>query len=179
MFTFIGQPAVASQAWLGAVYYALSHACAKAAMFFSAGVIMHVAGGDNLDDLNGVGQHAPMSIFAFGLAGMSLMGLPPSGGLVGKWLLLRAALDAGQWWVAAVILLGGLLAATYIFPLLVRSFATQTETFDIRRAPRVMEFTSLALALCAIALGLIAMQPLELLQVGSAFGLPTSEEIPP
>ena len=179
VFAFVGQPAIMSQAWLGAVYYALSHACAKAAMFFSIGVIMHTAGGDHLDGLNGIGQHAPMSIFAFGLAGMSLMGLPPSGGFVGKWLLLRAALDAGQWWMAVVILLGGLLAATYIFPLLVRSFATQTETLDVRPAPRVMEVMSLVLALCAIALGLVAMQPLELLEAGSAFGLPAGKEIAP
>ena len=54
-------------------------------------------------------------MFAFGLAGLSLMGVPPSGGFVAKWLLLSAAVVEGQWWWAAVMLAGGLLAGGYVF----------------------------------------------------------------
>jgi formate hydrogenlyase subunit 3/multisubunit Na+/H+ antiporter MnhD subunit len=148
-------------------------------MFFAAGAVMRVAGHDHLDQLYGIGQHVPISIFAFGLAGMSLMGLPPSGGFVGKWLLLRAAIDAGQWWVVCVILAGGLLAAAYIFPLLNRSFAKAASPFEIHPVPRVMEIMSLVLALVAVALGLIATQPLELLGIGIPFGLPPGQELAP
>jgi len=178
-FALIGQPAIAAQAASGVVYYALSHASAKAAMFFAAGAVMRFAGHDHLDQLHGIGQHVPISIFAFGLAGMSLMGLPPSGGFVGKWLLLRAAIDAGQWWVVAVILTGGLLAAAYIFPLLNRSFAKAAEPFEKHPVPRVMEWMSLVLALVAVTLGLIATQPLELLEIGTPFSLPAGQEFAP
>jgi formate hydrogenlyase subunit 3/multisubunit Na+/H+ antiporter MnhD subunit len=176
-FALIGEPTIASQAWSGAVYYALSHACAKAAMFLAAGSIMHAVGHDNLHELDGIGQQLPMSMFAFGLAGVSLMGLPPSGGFVGKWLLLKAAIQGGQWWMVAVILSGGLLAATYIFPVVSRAFSSEAPPLDTRKVPRVMEFTSLALALVAVALGLMATQPLELLEIGSPFGLPAGQEI--
>jgi len=178
-FAFIGQSAIASQAWSGTIYYALSHACAKAAMFFSVGAIMYSAGHDNLDELTGIGQDVPISVFAFGLAGMGLMGLPPSGGFIGKWLLLQAALDAGHWWVMGVLLTGGLLTAAYVFPLLNRSFAEGANPIARRPVPRVMELTSLALALGAIALGLFPALPLGLLEIGSVFGLAAGTEILP
>lgn len=179
LFAFIERPAIASQALSGSAYYALSHACAKAAMFFAAGTIMRSAGHDNLDELDGIGQHLPMSVFAFGLAGVSLMGLPPSGGFVGKWILLRAAIDSGQWWMIAVILGGGLLAATYTFSVVSRAFSSEAAPLDTHKVPRMMESTAIALALIAVALGLFATQPLELLEIGSPFNAPVGREVAP
>ncbi|MCO6459446.1 MAG: hypothetical protein J5I93_29390 [Pirellulaceae bacterium] len=178
-FAFLGRSASAVLAWQGVVYYALSHACAKGAMFLAAGSIMRSAGHDQLEGLAGIGKQLPVSVFAFGLAGMSLMGLPPSGGFVGKWLLLRAALEAGLWWVAVTILAGGLLAAGYTFPLLERALANRAEPWVARRVPRGMELASLVLALCAVALGLVAAQPLELLEIGAPFQPLASQEANP
>ena len=62
-------------------------------------------------------------VFAFGLAGMSLMGLPPSGGFVAKAMLLTASVSEGQWWWAVVIMIGGLLAAGYMFRVLAPALA--------------------------------------------------------
>lgn len=178
-FAFLGHSSSVVLAWQGVVYYALSHACAKGAMFLASGSIMRVAGHDQLGQLDGIGKQLPVSVFAFGLAGMSLMGLPPSGGFVGKWLMLRAALEAGLWWVAVTILVGGLLAAGYTIPLLERSLANRAEPWEPRRVPRGMELASLVLALCAVALGLVAAQPLELLEIGSPFRPLAGPESPP
>ena len=56
-----------------------------------------------------------MTIFAFALGGVSLIGLPPSGGFLAKWILLEAAVATGQWWWAIVILAGGLFTSAYMF----------------------------------------------------------------
>ena len=68
---------------------ALSHAFAKAAMFMAAGLIAEALGHDRIAELGGIGRALPMTVFAFGLGGLSLMGLPPSGGFAAKWLLLH------------------------------------------------------------------------------------------
>ena len=169
-FALTSDPKLASAAGSGAVYYALSHASAKAAMFLAAGAIVRGHGHDEIQALNGIGQHLPMSVFAFALAGVSLMGLPPSGGFVGKWILLEAAIQSGHWWMVAVLLGGGLLAAIYVFAVVGRAFSSSRSSFEARPVPFVMESTALALALFAIALGLIATEPLELLQIGTPFG---------
>jgi len=74
-------------------------------MFMAAGLIAKSLGHDRIADLAGVGRALPMSLIAFGLAGVSLVGLPPSGGFAAKWLLLSAAVASGQWWWATVLVL--------------------------------------------------------------------------
>jgi multicomponent Na+:H+ antiporter subunit D len=103
--------AVALDAWGGGIYHAVSHAFAKAAMFLSAGAIIHGLGHDRILGISGISTGMPVSTYAFGIAGITLIGLPPTGGFVGKWLLLSSALQGGQWWWAVVILLGGVLTA--------------------------------------------------------------------
>jgi formate hydrogenlyase subunit 3/multisubunit Na+/H+ antiporter MnhD subunit len=156
-------------AWSGGVYHALSHACAKAAMFMVAGSIIRALGHDRLDGMAGIGQQLPMSMFAFALAGVSLMGLPPSGGFVAKWLLLNAALDSGQWWWAGVVVTGGLLTAGYVFLVLQHAFVPLPTNATFLPVPRSMELAPVALALVALLLGLTATAPLALLRIGAPF----------
>ena len=85
---------------------ALSHAFAKAAMFLSAGLIAESLGHDRIAGLGGAGRAMPVTFLALGLGGLSLMGLPPSGGFAAKWLLMKASIEAGQW-VWAVVMAGG------------------------------------------------------------------------
>ena len=115
LFPLASTPESARTAWLGAIVFAVSHALAKAAMFLAVGRIQQVAGGDHFAQLAGIGQRAPLAVSATALAGVSLMGLPPSGGFAGKWMLLLAGLESRQWWWLPVLLLGGLLTAAYLF----------------------------------------------------------------
>ncbi len=85
------------------------------------GLIAETLGHDRIAELGGIGRALPMTVIAFGLAGLSLMGVPPSGGFVAKWLMLTASAMEGQWWWALVILVGGLLAGAYVFRVLARS----------------------------------------------------------
>ena len=68
-------------------------------------------------------QALPMTVIAFGLAGLSLMGVPPSGGFVAKWMMLTASAQEGQWWWVLVILAGGLLAGAYVFRVLAQAMS--------------------------------------------------------
>jgi formate hydrogenlyase subunit 3/multisubunit Na+/H+ antiporter MnhD subunit len=159
-----------SIAWYGVVWLALSHGLAKAGLFLAAGNILHASGHDRVTDLAGVGQHLPITLFAVGIACASIMGLPPSGGFVGKWLLLNAAFVSGQWWWAVVLLLGGIMAAAYSFRVLLHAFRNKESHKPQHRPHPVMEWSALALAVCAILLGILSAQPLELLEVGAAVG---------
>jgi multicomponent Na+:H+ antiporter subunit D len=120
MFTLAsGTHPWAVDAWSGGLMQTLSHAFAKAAMFLAAGLVAESHGHDRIAGLGGVGRAMPMTIFALGLGGLSLMGLPPSGGFAAKWLLLKASVEAGQWLWAAVMLAGGLcFAGGYIYRVL-------------------------------------------------------------
>jgi formate hydrogenlyase subunit 3/multisubunit Na+/H+ antiporter MnhD subunit len=154
-------------AWTGGVLQAISHAFAKAAMFMAAGLIAEELGHDRIAGLAGVGRVLPVTLFAFALGGLSLMGLPPSGGFVAKAMLLTAAVAAGQWWWAVVVLTGGLLAGGYVFLVLARALADASEPLSrISRISLGRQTVVLALALGAVALGFVPLRPFELLQIG-------------
>ena len=169
-YLFILFPLAGAEAWSGGVYHALSHACAKAAMFMAAGTLLHSLGTDDLDALDGVSERFPVSVYAFGLAGITLMGLPFSGGFTAKWLLLSAALQGGQWWYAAVVLAGGLLAAGYLLRALARLLTPAPAVKVVHEPRRGMEASALVLASVALLLGLVSAPLLELIGVGAPFG---------
>jgi formate hydrogenlyase subunit 3/multisubunit Na+/H+ antiporter MnhD subunit len=154
-------------AWNGGLMQTLSHALAKAAMFLCAGLIAESLGHDRIAEMRGVARALPMTMFAFGLSGLSLMGLPPSGGFVAKWLLIRAAVEAGQWVWALVMLAGGLLAAGYVYRVLAPALASGAVALKSKPA-RSREAIALALAIAAAALGFAPTEFFDFLQIGRA-----------
>jgi multicomponent Na+:H+ antiporter subunit D len=154
-------------AWTGGVLQAISHAFAKAAMFMAAGLIAEALGHDRIAELSGIGRALPITVFAFALGGVSLMGLPPSGGFVAKAMLLTAAVAEGQWWWAVVVLAGGLLAGGYVFLVLARALADASQPLTLLSpiSPS-RQAVVVALAVCAVLLGFIPLRPLGLLQIG-------------
>jgi multicomponent Na+:H+ antiporter subunit D len=104
-----------------------------------------------------------MTFAAFGIAGLTLAGMPPSGGFIGKWLLLTAALSSGQWWWAVIIVVGSLLAAGYVL-LVLRAAFLQPRAAPLRvQPPWQLTAPALALALLSVVLGIWAEPPLLLL----------------
>lgn len=168
-YLFLVFPLLAPQgaALAAGLMQAVSHGLAKAAMFAAAGVVIHVTGRDTVADVAGVAQRLPLTLFAFALAGVTLMGLPPSGGFLAKWLLLDAALAQGAWALAAVIIAGGLLAAVYVFRVLRQAFLFVPAAETASHAPPLMEWTAFLLAAASVLLGLRGMELLRLLAVGS------------
>ena len=151
------------------LYLLLSHALAKAAMFMAAGNILHFGGHDRIAELDRVAQRLPLTLAAFSLAGISIIGLPPSGGFIAKWLLLEAALDSEQWWWVVVLMLGGLLAAGYIFKVIGHAFTQADLSHEARAVPANMEWAALTLACAAILLGFLVPAVTLLLDIGSPF----------
>jgi multicomponent Na+:H+ antiporter subunit D len=150
----------------GGLLQAISHATAKAAMFMAAGLIYATLGHDRIAELGGIARALPMTMFAFALGGVSLIGLPPSGGFLAKWLLLEAAVATGQWWWAVVMLAGGLFTSAYMFVVLSRALMPAHQPLKLRATvPRYQEAAALALALCSLLLGLVALGPVDVFQV--------------
>ncbi|HVL58631.1 MAG TPA: proton-conducting transporter membrane subunit [Burkholderiaceae bacterium] len=167
LFPLATDARVAADAWSGGVYHAVSHAFAKSAMFLAAGAMIAASPSDRIDRLAGVAQRVPIGVFAFALAGMSIMGLPPTGGFIAKWLLLASAVASGQWWWAVVLLAGGALAAVYVFRVLRWAFVMRgVRSEEPIAALRPLELIAMALALIAIGLGFAPQLLLRLLQVG-------------
>jgi len=167
------------ETWCGGILFVVSHAFAKAALFLAAGVILHVAGHDRISDLSAAARHLPITFFGIGLASISLMGLPPTAAFVGKWLMIKAAMDCGLPGLAIVMLIGGLFAAIYLFRILAAAFTESTEDASaepLRLAPRWTQQVVLGLAILSMLLGLASAPAFSLLAIGSPWDAPTARE---
>ncbi|HYH20972.1 MAG TPA: proton-conducting transporter membrane subunit [Azospirillum sp.] len=156
----------AAGAWPGGFLLLIAHALAKAAMFLAAGLILEALGDDRLPSIHGAARHMPMTVFALGIGGLTLMGLPPSGGFLAKWLLLGAALESGQWWWALALLAGGLLAAGYVFTILAHAFKEASDAPFTPVRPW-MEGIPLGLAVVSLLMGLAGAPLTALLEAGA------------
>lgn len=138
-------------------------------MFMTAGTVFLHLGHDRIKDLSGIRASLPITVFAYGIAGVSLMGLPPSGGFIAKWMLLTSSLVSTQWWWALVIITGSLLASIYVFRVMSRFFVIP-EGFAFKKPEPLsplLEWPALVLALLSLLLGLVAPWPLYILATGS------------
>ncbi len=151
--------------WNGGMMQVLAHAFAKAAMFLAAGLLYESLGHDKIAKFSGAARAMPMTFLTLGLGGLSLMGLPPSGGFAAKWLLLRASVASGQWFWALVLLAGGLLAAGYVYRILAPALSSHPV---VLKAPprRAGEAIALTLALVAVALGFAPESFFQLIAIG-------------
>lgn len=156
----------------GVMLLVLAHGLAKAGMFLAAGNLVVSLGRDSVAGLTGISRFRPISLFSFGLAGVTLMGLPPSGGFTAKWLLLQSALASGKAVWAAVILLGGLATAAYIFRVFRQSFEEGPEDDVFNHPSRWMEAVPMSLSLGSVLLGLWAAEPLRLFAIVAEGGSP-------
>jgi formate hydrogenlyase subunit 3/multisubunit Na+/H+ antiporter MnhD subunit len=139
-----------------AVLLALTHGFAKAGLFLAAGRVQQTAGHDRVTELGGAAQGLPAATLAISLTGIALIGLPPSGTFVAKWIMLQQAIALGHWWWVLVVMAGTLLAAGYIFRFLSHAFNREPTPYRFVTDART-ELPALLLGLVAtLGLGLAA-----------------------
>jgi multicomponent Na+:H+ antiporter subunit D len=92
-----------------------NHAMMKGGLFMVMGCIVYRIGSAKLQDMAGLGKTMPVTMAAFVLGGLSLIGVPLTVGFVSKWALLQAVLEQGLWPVAVLIVVSSLMAVIYIW----------------------------------------------------------------
>ena len=144
----------------GGLLQAVAHATAKAGMFMAAGLVYAALGHDRIADLGGVARALPITVLAFAVSGLALMGVVPSGAYLAKKLLLDAADSSGQWWWTLVLQGGAAFTAGYVVLVLTNALRRPAAPVKlVKRVSRLSEFAALALALSSLLLAFAALGP--------------------
>jgi multicomponent Na+:H+ antiporter subunit D len=97
------------------IAHLFNHGITKGAVFLLLGVVALGMGGTSLARVQGLGRRMPLTSAGLVLCGLSLIGVPGSAGFISKWTLILAAVQQGQWWLVALIVLSSLLAVAYVW----------------------------------------------------------------
>lgn len=154
---------VAHTALQAIIVFMLAHALAKAAMFLAVGNIQQHCGHDRIRDLHRVARELPLTLAAFAIGGICIVGLPPSGNFIAKWLLIEAAYDSGEWGWSIVVVAGSLLSAAYVFRVLGHAFTVDAARESGNPVPSSMVWPAFVLSLIALTLGLAAAPLLDVI----------------
>lgn len=100
---------------MAAVVHFFNHGLMKGALFLALGCVAYRVGSARMDKLSGLAWRMPWTMGAFVVGGLSLIGVPLTAGFVSKWYLISAALEAGYWPVALLVLVSSLLAVIYVW----------------------------------------------------------------
>ena len=88
----------------GSVYFMAHVIFAKSALFLVSGVVDRLTGTFDLKKLGGLYARTPFVSLLFLVPALSLAGIPPLSGFWAKFILVRAGLEAGQFFIVAVAL---------------------------------------------------------------------------
>ena len=92
-----------------------NHALMKGGLFLALGCVMLRLGSVQIEDMRGLGRRMPVTMAAFVVGALSLIGIPLTAGFISKWYLVLASLEKGQWYFAVLIVLSSLLAVIYMW----------------------------------------------------------------
>lgn len=144
--------------FFGGIIHIMNHAMLKITLFFCAGAVIKITGKTDVRELNGIGKRMPITMIAFAIAGLGLIGVLPISGYLSKFYLLTGALDADRLLFIGVLLISSLLNAMYYLPIVISAFFREGEferSKDLE-APLTMLVPILLLAVICVALGLFA-----------------------
>jgi len=120
---------------IGGALHIVAHAFGKITLFFCAGGILVATHKTKVSELDGLGRTMPVTMSAFFLASLSVIGLPPFGGSWSKLLLAMGAVQAGHAPLAWLLLAGSLLSAAYLLPISARAFLAPPKDDHRQEAP--------------------------------------------
>ncbi len=121
-YIVLGVALLAPTAMLGGAFHMVTHAAMKITLFFCAGALyvhMHYT---KVSELDGIGRRMPITMGAFAIGVLGLVGIPGTGGFLSKFMIGVGAVEAGQGIFLALLLVSGLLNAGYLFPIVTRAF---------------------------------------------------------
>ena len=116
-YILVGVASMTKIGLVAALAHMLFHAVNKITLFFGAGAVFYRTHKEYVYELQGYGKKMPITMFAFTLTALGLMGLPPLCGFVSKWRLGTAVLGTGLgigWIGAAALIISALLTALYM-----------------------------------------------------------------
>ena len=121
-YIVVGALLATSIASAGAAMHIATHAVGKITLFFCAGAILVASHKKNISEMEGLGRQMPLTMAAFAIGAISIIGLPPMAGTWSKWYLTIGALEADKLIIVAVLMISSLLNIAYLLPIPIKAF---------------------------------------------------------
>jgi multicomponent Na+:H+ antiporter subunit D len=155
----------------GSMLHIAMHAFGKITLFFCAGAIFVATGEKYISNMVGLGKRMPITMAAFFLGALSVIGIPPLGGFISKWNLVLGTLEADQLAFLLVLLTSSILNAVYFLPIVYKAFfctPEESQYHEFAEAPVWCLVPPVFTALCSLILFFYPQPFLKLARMAAA-----------
>jgi multicomponent Na+:H+ antiporter subunit D len=158
-YIVLGAMLASTMGIIGSGMHIAMHAFGKITLFFCAGAIMLASHKTEISQMRGLGRTMPFTMMAFLIGSMSIIGLPPTGGMWSKWFLVMGTLEAEYYIPLLVLLISSLLNVAYLLPIAVRGFFSEPEDMLPENRPKGIKEAPLPclIAIAITSLGCVAL----------------------
>lgn len=125
-FILAGLAAFELSGLLGSVYYLMHDMIIKALIFIIGGVVVSITGTSNLKEMSGLIRNHPYLGWMFFIAALSLVGIPPLSGFIGKIFITKGTFEAGYIWLGLIGLLSSLMILYSVMKIFTNAFWGET-----------------------------------------------------
>lgn len=141
---------------MGSSMHIATHAFGKITLFFCAGAILVAAHKSKISEMRGLGRQMPITMAAFFIASLSIIGVPPTGGTWSKWYLLMATIETEQLLLMGILMISSLLNIAYLLPIPFHAFFSADKTSSSSDGIKEAPLPSL-IALCITTAGCVIL----------------------
>ncbi|MCX6287735.1 MAG: NADH-quinone oxidoreductase subunit N [Bacteroidetes bacterium] len=136
------------------LFYAVAYSIATIAAFAILILIREARGNDYFGSFNGIAKNNRIEAFTLAVAMLSLTGIPPLAGFIGKYFLFAAAIEQGWLWLVIIAIAGSAISVGYYFkPIIAMYFREDQGT--ILQAGRPFKISILFLTILTLLLGVL------------------------
>jgi len=144
--------------------YLMAYLFTNGGAFIAVIAFSHVTNSDEIDDYKGLVRRAPALAAVMVIFLMSLAGLPPTAGFVGKLLVFGAAVQAGYYYLAIIGVLNSVISVVYYFNIVRQMFFLPPAVEERLALPR---FPMAAVVICVVLVMIIGLYPQPLIDLVS------------
>ena len=152
-YMLLGIALVSEAGLTGGISHLFNHAIIKACLFLAVGCVFYATGVTRIENLAGLGRTMPLTMGAFVIAGLGLIGVPGTAGFVSKWYLIEGAAEAEAWLLVAVIVVSSVLAVVYVGRIIEVAWFQEPKVTVVRKPPVEMLLITWILAAATIYFG--------------------------
>lgn len=152
-YLLMGVAILTSEGITSVLFYLVMYLFTNLAAFLVVMILVNRAGQEEIPSYRGLWQRAPLLAVILTIAFLSLIGIPPTAGFVGKLYLFIAVLDAELYWLAVIAVLNTVVSLYYYFRVVRAMFLDKGPMTAIPRQP-LYEGLLVVLATPVILLGI-------------------------
>ncbi|MCL4874647.1 monovalent cation/H+ antiporter subunit D family protein [bacterium] len=141
----------------GGILHIGNHAFSKITLFFCAGSIFVASHIKKISNLSGIGYKMPLTMAAFTIGALSMIGVPAMAGFTSKWYMGIGAMEAMDTVPLVVLLASTVLNAAYFLPIVFKAYFESPEgnvhLEGVQEAPKFVLVPLLVTAFITVAIG--------------------------